>query len=158
MQMEEKPQIASLQQPSNTPPPPVASVSTGQPPEAYFVEKVLKKRVLKGVTQYLLKWQGYPESENSWEPIGVINSPRLIEEFEAKLKAKQDNKTARGFERGLEAEEIIGGTESGGKIKFLLKWKGVNQLELIECEEAADYCPELVLGFFQNRVSPGCNN
>ena len=155
--MEEKPQISSLQQSISTNPPPVTPLNSAQSPEAYFVEKVLKKRVLKGVTQYLLKWQGYPDSENSWEPIGVINSPRLIEEFEANLKAKQENKTAKGFERGLEAEEIIGGTESGGKIKFLLKWKGVNQLELIECEEAADYCPELVLSFFQNRVSPGCN-
>jgi len=31
--------------------------------------------------QYLVKWVGYPESENSWEPAEHLQAPDLIEEF-----------------------------------------------------------------------------
>lgn len=30
--------------------------------QVYTVERVVAKRVVKGVTQYLLKWEGYPDS------------------------------------------------------------------------------------------------
>ena len=121
------------------------------------VEKVMKKRVTGGKIEYLLKWLGYPESEASWEPYESIHCESLIKELERELKMKQDSKTAIGFERCLEPEEIIGGTESGGRVKFLMKWKGVNQLEMVPCEDAVDYCPDLVLNFFQKRVSCSFN-
>ena len=33
----------------------------------FHVERLLKRRRHKGQHQYLVKWRGYPESENSWE-------------------------------------------------------------------------------------------
>ena len=33
----------------------------------FHVEKLLKRRRRHGHDQYLVKWRGYPESENSWE-------------------------------------------------------------------------------------------
>lgn len=39
-----------------------------KPKETYKVEKVLKTRKRQGKTEYLIKWLGYPESFNSWEP------------------------------------------------------------------------------------------
>ncbi|MDI9312367.1 MAG: DDE-type integrase/transposase/recombinase [Limnohabitans sp.] len=35
---------------------------------AYRIEKIIKKRNIKGEAQYLVKWLGYPSSYNSWEP------------------------------------------------------------------------------------------
>lgn len=34
--------------------------------EVHRIEKILKRRVYKGTTQYLVKWIGYPNSYNSW--------------------------------------------------------------------------------------------
>ncbi len=32
--------------------------------------------------QYLVKWQGYPNEDSSWEPRGNLNCPDLLAEFE----------------------------------------------------------------------------
>ena len=35
----------------------------------YRIEKILAERIRKGQKQVLIKWKGYPETFNSWEPI-----------------------------------------------------------------------------------------
>ncbi|KAG3221251.1 hypothetical protein PC129_g8029 [Phytophthora cactorum] len=35
----------------------------------YHVERVVRERHLHGKHQLLVKWRGYPDSQNSWEPI-----------------------------------------------------------------------------------------
>jgi len=61
--------------------------------EEYIVEKIVGKREIEGQIQYLLKWQGYEDSENTWEPVENVTSKALIVEFEKSAKAKEDNKT-----------------------------------------------------------------
>ena len=34
--------------------------------------------------QYLLKWKGYPESDNTWEPAIQMHSPDLIKQYHGK--------------------------------------------------------------------------
>ena len=36
--------------------------------EQYEVEKILDSKVVRKKFKYLVKWKGYPDSENSWEP------------------------------------------------------------------------------------------
>ena len=53
--------------------------------DEYVVEKVLKKRIRKGHVEYLLKWKGYPDSENTWEREENIFCLDLLVEFENEL-------------------------------------------------------------------------
>uniref|UniRef100_A0A8C2T509 Chromobox 5 n=1 Tax=Coturnix japonica TaxID=93934 RepID=A0A8C2T509_COTJA len=49
--------------------------------------------------------------------------PSSAEDIKAKKK-RESNDIARGFERGLEPEKIIGATDSCGDLMFLMKWQG----------------------------------
>ena len=116
--------------------------------EEFSVEKVMDKRVGKnGKIEYLLKWRGYGDEDNTWEPKENLDCPELIEAFEkawsqqkkggrpggekrkggaigSEPKAKRkDGERPRGFDRCLDPERIIGATDSSGELMFLIKWK-----------------------------------
>ena len=51
--------------------------------EEFMVEKILKKSYdLNGKVHYLIKWSGFDEKDNNWEPITNLFCKDLIEEFE----------------------------------------------------------------------------
>lgn len=214
-------------------------------PEEYIVEKVVDKRILDdGQIVYLIKWEGYDDNENTWEPKENITSKALIAQYEKSVKSDEEKKisapvekvakpeenkmSARnkrkssisevtknesevktlakndkkdgasikknekqtiikeeelskknvgppskkkkedtsavneitkggkqpsGFERGLPAQEIVGATESGGKLMFLIKWKGSEEASLVAAEEANIKCPQIVIKFYEARLT-----
>ena len=61
--------------------------------EEYEVEDIVDKNVAGGKVHYLVKWKGYPSSQNTWEPEAHLNHlPNLVKKFEeayaTKLKSK----------------------------------------------------------------------
>merc|ERR1719273_1553267 len=127
------------------------SDGSGSEGETYEVEKILDKKIVKGKTQYFIKWKGFEaEEENTWEPVENLDCEDKIKEFETKLqkggdkkggekrkseasnkkeepkekkksKDKDDNKP-RGFARSLAAERIIGATNDPGELFFVIKF------------------------------------
>lgn len=59
-----------------------------QTAEIYTVEKIVGKQTQKGKTKYLVKWDGYSNEENTWEPEENILCPVLILEYEKSRKSK----------------------------------------------------------------------
>ena len=56
--------------------------------EEYEIEKVVDSRCFgRGrVLQYLVKWKGYPDSENQWVNWLDMNADEAIREYEEKAK------------------------------------------------------------------------
>ena len=144
--------------------------------EEFSVEKVMDKRVGKnGKTEYLLKWKGYGEEDNTWEPKENLDCPELIDEFERVYGQKKSMKPSadkrksmgggepkakrtagerpRGFDRGLDPERIIGATDSSGELMFLIKWKGSDEADLVPAREANVKCPQTVIKFYEERLT-----
>ena len=48
------------------------------------MERIKKKRIRDGEPQYLIKWQGFSERENTWETANNLN-PLLIETYLADI-------------------------------------------------------------------------
>ncbi|XP_023707556.1 chromobox protein homolog 1 isoform X2 [Cryptotermes secundus] len=150
--------------------------------EEYSVEKVLDRRIRNGRVEYLLKWKGYSNEDNTWEPEENLDCPDLISEYEENRKKKEaakkderkrkpgtpvddkkpaaskkkhveeDNKP-RGFDRGLEPEKIIGATDSSGELMFLMKWKGTDEADLVPARQANGRCPQIVIQFYEERLT-----
>lgn len=64
----------------------------------YEIEAVRRKRIRKGQTQYLIKWRGWPESSNTWEPVDNLTScSDFIDAFEERCKSRSNRKRKRKY-------------------------------------------------------------
>ncbi|XP_003748184.1 chromobox protein homolog 1 [Galendromus occidentalis] len=156
----------------------------------FIVEKILEKKLGKNnKVLYLLKWKGYDDTENTWEPVENLEDCRdFIRDFEDKLKKKSASRGLvsdkepgtstmgrserkrrsnnqpsaeppkkqgkTGFDRGLEPERIIGmATDIKKEIRFVVKWKGCDEADLVPAKVANVKCPQVVIRFYEERLT-----
>ncbi|KAH8379490.1 hypothetical protein KR009_005289 [Drosophila setifemur] len=66
----------------------------------YAAEKIIQKRVRKGIVEYRVKWKGWNQRYNTWEPEVNILDRRLIDIFEQSIKS-----SGTPSKRGLKKKE-----------------------------------------------------
>lgn len=137
-------------------------------PEEYTVEKVLRKRITAdGKVEYFLKWKDYPESDNSWEPEENLECEDLIREFEEEQRLKkakskstssddeksgtdaEDDESKSAFNNGRQPREILGVTNVGGALRFLLNWEGQDEATFVLAKDAYRHCPMKVIDYYE---------
>lgn len=62
-------------------------MATDQNSGEFEVERILADDVVEGQTFYLVKWQGYPDEECTWEPLESFTSKTSIDEWERQKAA-----------------------------------------------------------------------
>ncbi|TKS88585.1 Chromobox protein -like protein 3 Heterochromatin protein 1 -like protein gamma [Collichthys lucidus] len=142
------------------------SQESQEEPEEFVVEKVLDQRIVNGKVEFFLKWKGFTDADNTWEPEENLDCPELISGFleaqknvkekpaPVKRKAstdepeteakKKDTEKPRGFARNLDPERIIGATDSR---------KTQDEADLVPAREANTRCPQVVISFYEERLT-----
>uniref|UniRef100_A0A3P9MUS6 Chromobox homolog 3a (HP1 gamma homolog, Drosophila) n=1 Tax=Poecilia reticulata TaxID=8081 RepID=A0A3P9MUS6_POERE len=149
---------------------------TQEEPEEFVVEKVMDQRIVNGKVEFFLKWKGFTDADNTWEPEENLDCPELIsaflesqktikekpaavkrkastEEGETDSAKKTETEQPRGFARNLNPEKIIGATDSSGELMFLMKWKDSDEADLVPAREANTRCPQVVIAFYEERLT-----
>jgi len=154
-----------------------ADIEEEEEEEEFTVERVVNQRIRNGKREFLLKWKGYPESQNTWEPEENLDCPDLISDYEDRVRKKKEEKDKkkskgddeqtkkkrkvveeednkpRGFDRGLKPEKIIGATDSSGELMFLMKWQDSDEADLVPARQANIRCPQIVISFYEERLT-----
>ncbi|XP_053693203.1 chromobox protein homolog 3 [Sabethes cyaneus] len=130
----------------------------------YVVEKVLDRRITSaGKIEYYLKWKGYSDADNTWEPEENLDCPELIAKYEearrqkefkeakkksAKKKLEEISKP-RGYDRNLPLQRIVGATDCGGELMFLVQWQGSDEMDILQAATVNEKDPQLVIEYYE---------
>jgi len=138
--------------------------------ESFEVEEIRDKRSGKrgkGKIEYLIKWKGYAELENTWEPAENLQCFGMIAEFEERYKteptwyhSKYKKSTAKdedGFDKSWTCVRIIGASQDEeGDILFLVQWetsKGEKSESFVLADKANKHIPKMVIEFYESKLT-----
>merc|ERR1711915_152451 len=71
----------------------------------YSVEKIVASRVHRNKKQYLIKWEGFDSSENTWEFARDILCKELIDEFEKNKRRKTSKDSSKSTSKKVSEVE-----------------------------------------------------
>lgn len=70
----------------------------------YEVEAIMGSKTYKGKTKYLIRWKGWDEADDTWEPEDTLHCPELIRAFNKKGKStpKKAKKIKKSKKRNVD--------------------------------------------------------
>eukprot|EP00301_Raphidiophrys_heterophryoidea_P021827 c6138_g1_i1.p1 GENE.c6138_g1_i1~~c6138_g1_i1.p1 ORF type:complete len:262 (-),score=66.13 c6138_g1_i1:279-956(-) len=147
--------------------------------EEYEVERIVDDKKKGKHSYFLVKWKGFSEAENSWEPENNLtncqNMIKAYREQKAKRKAeatttdqpdtlmakklKTDNSSSNAtmdpnasFETDI-AEMVIGACQTNQGLNLIVKWKGDSEkYTWMSSSDCRKHIPQLLLDFYEARI------
>lgn len=142
----------------------------------FQVEAVVDEKMVKGVKYYLIRWKGYSEDSDTWEPENTLSCPDLVKKFnsnrkndsspkskkikEVKSKTKKKSIKERTSKEVKESDEEWDEDEEfeverivevhhkrDGNREFLVSWKGYPPSQNSWVLEADMTCSDLIAKF-----------
>ncbi|ODM95307.1 Chromobox protein 5 [Orchesella cincta] len=152
---------------SRKPVPPVPAAKTATPTtkkeKKFIVQKILDKKTMKRKVHYLVKWQGYPASQNTWELQETLRTdvPDLVNEFESKTKKgaatseSEPVRRGRGRPRVEPVEETVRVVDADRdsedeSLYYVIDRRGVKTR--LSAEEARTNYPLALIDFYEQIV------
>ena len=115
--------------------------------EQFVVEKIMDKRMRRNKVEYLLKWEGYGDDENTWEMAASLDCPDLVTEYEksliknqGKLDDKENKVNDKNYKRKASKTSQLSST-SNESSSF-----EIDKLELSNSNDSQDLTVETILG------------
>jgi hypothetical protein len=81
--------------PPGAPPAPDIQIEPINPDQVYEVETILDHKQIRKKTHYLIRWKGYPDSENTWEPVTNLQCPELLDQYHQQPKKTRMGRPGR---------------------------------------------------------------
>ena len=73
----------------------------------YTVERILKRQKKGKKLFYLVKWEGYPDTQATWEPIkNLRNVRKMVRDFENELQMQNTHKLPTSKSTALEDSSV----------------------------------------------------
>ena len=131
--------------------------------EGYEVEKIVGKRNYANEIQYFVKWLGYDESQNTWEPIENLNCEQLIKEYEDEHKDEEtpvvpvapedDLIEGNGFKKKWVPSRVIGAARRSydNELMIIVKWKS-GKITAERAAVANEMIPQMVIEYYELRI------
>ena len=88
--------------------------------DTYNVEEILDKKMFGKVYKYLIKWEGYPDEENSWEPRNYLPK-EMVDEFEESARDRLGASSGRVEEEAEDNNEKQEETEERHQVELMLE-------------------------------------
>lgn len=103
----------------------------GSAEEEYAVEKIISHRQTRKGLEYYVKWEGFTEADNTWEPMANLNCPDLVEaynkEMEKKAPAAKQKASKPKEEKKAKRKSTTVDDAAGGKKKKVDKTNGFDK-------------------------------
>lgn len=137
-------------------------------PEVYEVDEIVGHRIERKRNIFLIRWKGYTESDDTWEPEQTLSCPELLEKYRADHpdaefaapKASKSKKTLAAMspvereakkrelaEKDYEVKAIVAKRSVCGRTQYLVRWKGYGTASNTWETDQNLNCPDLIARF-----------
>lgn len=126
----------------------------------YNVEKIVDSRIISGKKQYLIKWEGFDDNENTWEKASDILCKDLIDDFERKKKQSKKKKSSKKIDLIISNEwhddvdfiDSVYQTEKGDVLLCDLVFSN-GKTFTVETKDVHVKCPLKLIEYYEKNIN-----